>query len=630
MPLAVFGLFTGQEPCLDGEACFIAVFDFTDFELKFEPQNDACCSPEEFCELYANPNLKEHFKSKVEVCSNLPSSFNGLNCGNSYSCDSDACPAGFIGTKPDCVTCPAGFICPVAGIRDDPTECPVGFYCPEGSIAPISCPDGTIGDALGLESIDGCIPVDAPCEAGTFGDNCDTCPSGNYCPGADSDPIPCPAGRYFDQIGAQSLAWCFFCPAGTYCPTEGSISPIECPKNTFTDSVGAIECTSCPPGFITYFTGTADALDCAPAPACDKQNELWTECGSPCEAKCFDLAPKCIDVCVPRCECETGFVRDSNENCILAADCDNTLPLGLWSDFGDWSECSEECDSGIRTRSRDCQPDGFLCQGPDTEVQVCNTQRCNIIDTDVCSCPATGSADNLMSEEWVCQSDCDADHICQRTDLLVNRCQPRDIGVCTSWGDPHIITFDGATNDVYGIARYVFARTIERNEAWFHASIATEAWGTVSITRTLTVEFSPDSSSYGEGIDLRIKTDRFGLFEVWRRQDSADWDLVATNANVDGGILSKINLLPGRIQYKTWFGLEVDHSGLDATIKIPAYYNGKVEGLCGNFDFDRTNDYQLRDGTVLPYEENLPPYVRKRSSHSQWPGLGRSPSWTLR
>ena len=59
--------------------------------------------------------------------------------------------------------------------------------------------------------------------------------------------------------------------------------------------------------------------------------------------------------------------------------------------------------------------------------------------------------------------------------------------------------------------------------------------------------------------------------------------------------------------------MEVDHSGLDATIKIPAYYNGKVEGLCGNFDFDRTNDYQLRDGTVLPYEENLPPYVRKQS-----------------
>jgi hypothetical protein len=84
---------------------------------------------------------------------------------------------------------------------------------------------------------------------------------------------------------------------------------------------------------------------------------------------------------------------------------------------------------------------------------------------------------------------------------------------------------------------------------------------------------------------------------------------------MNGGILSKINLLPGRSQYKTWFGLEVDHSGLDASIKIPAYYTGKVEGLCGNFDFDRTNDYQLRDGTVLPYEENLPPYVRSESEY---------------
>ena len=33
---------------------------------------------------------------------------------------------------------------------------------------------------------------------------------------------------------------------------------------------------------------------------------------------------------------------------------------------------------------------------------------------------------------------------------------PSTVGECKAWGDPHVVTFDGASNDVYGIGNYTF------------------------------------------------------------------------------------------------------------------------------------------------------------------------------
>ena len=38
------------------------------------------------------------------------------------------------------------------------------------------------------------------------------------------------------------------------------------------------------------------------------------------------------------------------------------------------------------------------------------------------------------------------------------------IAECRAWGDPHITTFDGANNDVYGVGKYVFAQTVKNLE----------------------------------------------------------------------------------------------------------------------------------------------------------------------
>ena len=59
---------------------------------------------------------------------------------------------------------------------------------------------------------------------------------------------------------------------------------------------------------------------------------------------------------------------------------------------------------------------------------------------------------------------------------------------------------------------------------------------------------------------------------------------------------------PGEVRYRTWFGLELIQSGITVKLQLPEAYATIVEGLCGNLDGDKTDDYRLRNGTVLEYD----------------------------
>ena len=54
---------------------------------------------------------------------------------------------------------------------------------------------------------------------------------------------------------------------------------------------------------------------------------------------------------------------------------------GGWSEYGEWSECSAECDGGTQTRTKECnnpapQHGGADCEGEGEETRECNTQAC--------------------------------------------------------------------------------------------------------------------------------------------------------------------------------------------------------------------------------------------------------------
>ena len=61
---------------------------------------------------------------------------------------------------------------------------------------------------------------------------------------------------------------------------------------------------------------------------------------------------------------------------------------GGYTDFGDWSECSAECDGGTQTRTRTCtnpapSNGGLDCEGDASETRECNAQACPAYYLDV-------------------------------------------------------------------------------------------------------------------------------------------------------------------------------------------------------------------------------------------------------
>lgn len=55
----------------------------------------------------------------------------------------------------------------------------------------------------------------------------DLCPQGHYCPAGTTHPkeMPCPAGTWNGQRGAQDATWCLPCAPGFFCNMSGQDAP---------------------------------------------------------------------------------------------------------------------------------------------------------------------------------------------------------------------------------------------------------------------------------------------------------------------------------------------------------------------------------------------------------------------
>ena len=77
------------------------------------------------------------------------------------------CTEGYYGNDEErryCLECPEGYFCPNGTGYYTPNICPIGFYCPKGTGAPIPCPPGKYGNAIGAASPNDC----ANCPVNTF------------------------------------------------------------------------------------------------------------------------------------------------------------------------------------------------------------------------------------------------------------------------------------------------------------------------------------------------------------------------------------------------------------------------------------------------------------------------------
>ena len=80
-------------------------------------------------------------------------------------------------------------------------------------------------------------------------------------------------------------------------------------------------------------------------------------------------------------------------------------------------------------------------------------------------------------------------------EFLMGKCTSNRVHECQASGDPHIYTFDGAQNDVYGIASYYYAKmntTTGSVLPYFNAIMETSPWpynGNLSEAHSIEIEF---------------------------------------------------------------------------------------------------------------------------------------------
>ncbi|XP_063679708.1 SCO-spondin-like [Bolinopsis microptera] len=105
----------------------------------------------------------------------------------------------------------------------------------------------------------------------------------------------------------------------------------------------------------------------------------WSECSAACGGGSQTRSRTCTNPAPEKggadCEGESSETQECNsEECPTPVD-------GGWSEFGDWSKCSAECNAGTQKRTRSCtnpapSNGGEKCEGDDGESQTCNLHPC--------------------------------------------------------------------------------------------------------------------------------------------------------------------------------------------------------------------------------------------------------------
>lgn len=270
----------------------------------------------------------------------------------------------------------------------------------------------------------------------------------------------------------------------------------------------------------------------------------------------------------------------------------------------------ELCTSGC---PRSCQADSTLsnCGSQCMEGYVCDEgyllsgDEC--VPANQCGCISEGKyyqdgqvfyPDALCEKECTCngtvqctQSSCGPYEKCEMKNY-VRSCQPLGKGVCSISGDPHYNTFDNATYDFQGTCTYIAAKGCNlsgmrltdfsvavENEKWY----ALSANPKVSVTKVVVVEV------YGSILILRRNEAKM----VW-----INGVLLHLPQNLHNGAV-KVYQEGANDVIVTDFGLRVTYDLVyHVTITLPGNYRGRTCGLCGNFNNNKTDEFQLPDGII--------------------------------
>ncbi|XP_010737445.2 IgGFc-binding protein [Larimichthys crocea] len=263
-------------------------------------------------------------------------------------------------------------------------------------------------------------------------------------------------------------------------------------------------------------------------------------CATPCPVSCKSLvSPKsCQAFCEESCACDEGYIL-SGDSCVPFSQCgclykDRYYRIGQV--FYPNGQCQEECK---------CKQDGeveckkFTC-GPDEKCKVENG---------------------------------------------IQKCHPVGKAICHASGDPHYRSFDGRTFDFQGTCTYTLSKSCGLEGTHlvaFSVQVENVQWNQmlnkkVSVTKLVAVEVY--------GFTLIMRNNMFGVLV------NGVFNYLPLNLN-DGAV----QVFQEGLHYviATNFGLRVTYDLVyHVTVTVPGNYRDKVCGLCGNYNGNQKDDFQM-------------------------------------
>ncbi|XP_071062157.1 IgGFc-binding protein [Pseudochaenichthys georgianus] len=263
-------------------------------------------------------------------------------------------------------------------------------------------------------------------------------------------------------------------------------------------------------------------------------------CAPGCPASCQSLIPPqgCEAQCAEGCSCDEGYIL-SGDRCVPFSQCgcvydDRYYRIGQV--FYPNGQCQEEC-------------------------------KCTQDDEVVCKKFTCGPNEKCKVEDGVQQ------------------CHPVGKGVCHASGDPHYHSFDGRTFNFQGTCTYTLSKSCGLEgthlEA-FSVQVENERWNKimnkmVAVTKLVAVDVY--------GFTLIMRNNMFGVLV------NGVFNYLPVNLN-DGAVLVYQEGL--RYVIATDFGLIVTYDLVyHVTVTVPGNYRAKVCGLCGNFNGEQKDDFQM-------------------------------------
>lgn len=169
----------------------------------------------------------------------------------------------------------------------------------------------------------------------------------------------------------------------------------------------------------------------------------------------------------------------------------------------------------------------------------------------------------------------------------VRKCHPVGTATCSASGDPHYRSFDGLAFDFQGTCTYILAQCSADSGTLvpFFVTVENEPWGNgkVSVTKMVSVHVY--------GMTLTLLQNKKGQVKV----NGVFQALPFTFS--DGNI--RVYQHGTKVLIEAHFGLTVAYDLVyHVTVTIPGTYQGQMEGLCGNYNGRKDDEFLLPDGKV--------------------------------